>query len=166
MAEEIERKFLIQDDTWRASAVRSKSISQGYLDQSHDISIRVRIVDEENALLTIKSSAVGLRRSEFEYPIPLADARQLLKLCRGVLVKTRHDVPWLGLTWEIDVFEGVNAGLVIAEIELQTQEQPLQLPPWVGREITGEARYYNSQLVQHPFQASTDSLTSPRSGDV
>jgi adenylate cyclase len=152
MPMEIERKFLIRDDGWRDAAVRARHIRQGYLQQGEAASIRIRIVDDDAARLTIKSSAAGLARQEFEYAIPLADAEQLLPLCRGMLiVKTRHEVPWDGLTWEIDVFEAEHAGLIIAEIELQAETQSLRLPPWLGAEVTGNPRYYNNRLAQEPF---------------
>ena len=160
MPMEIERKFLIRDDGWQAAAVRARHIRQGYLQQSEAVSIRIRIVDDDVARLTIKSSAAGLSRQEFEYDIPLADAGQLLPLCQGTLiVKTRHEVPWEGLTWEIDVFEEENAGLIIAEVELEAENQSVRLPPWLGTEITGNPRYYNSRLAAEPFRGSAPSET-------
>ncbi len=150
---EIERKFLVRNDNWRALSIEERHICQAYLSGDGSFSTRIRIVDESQATLTIKSSKAGLRRLEFEYPIPLADAQQLLMLRRGALIlKTRHIVPWQGHTWEIDVFEGDNAGLVIAEIEVDDEKQRFDLPDWIGPEITGQARYYNSSLVEWPFR--------------
>jgi adenylate cyclase len=154
MAMEIERKFQVCNDGWRAAVTRTQHISQGYLDRNQTLSTRIRVVDKTAATLTIKSGRAGLRRLEFEYAIPPDDAEQLLKLRRGALVqKTRHIVPWHGLTWEIDVFEGDNAGLVIAEIELDHETQRFQLPPWLGVEITGQPQYYNSSLSEWPYLA-------------
>jgi adenylate cyclase len=170
MAMEIERKFLVRNDDWRAAVTRSKGICQGYLDRNETLSTRIRVVDKSAATLTIKSSRAGLRRLEFEYAIPHEDAEQLLKLRRGgLVVKTRHIVPWHGLTWEIDVFEGDNAGLVIAEIELDHETQKFKLPPWLGAEITGQPQYYNSTLSERPYCAWAedspgDAGASPRAG--
>ena len=154
MAVEIERKFLVRNDDWRKLAVRTKHICQGYLGREGGLSTRVRIVDNRDAKLTVKSGRASLRRLEFEYPIPLADAEQLLSLRHGELIsKVRHIVPWQGLTWEIDEFQGDNAGLVIAEIELDHETQSLDLPHWTGAEITGQAAYYNSSLAVRDFQS-------------
>ena len=109
-----------------------------------------------SSTLTIKSRKAGLRRLEFEYPIPLPDAETLLGLCQGAKIeKVRHIVPWQALRWEIDVFEGDNSGLVIAEIELPQETQAFDMPTWLGPEITGQERYYNSSLVRRPFRAWT-----------
>ncbi len=154
MAMEIERKFLVRNDDWRQSVTHSRHICQGYLDGNGTLAIRIRILDKSSARLTIKSAEPGIQRSEFEYPIPLADAEQLLELRRGALiVKTRHIVPWQGAEWEIDVFEGKNAGLVIAEIELEDEAAHFERPDWLGDEITEDARYYNASLVERPFTA-------------
>src|SRR5262252_3003265 len=117
-------------------------------------SIRVRILDEHGATLTIKSRPVDLRRLELEYPIPILEAEALLPLRQGSIIeKERHVVPWGDLNWEIDVFAGENAGLIIAEIELRHEHQHVELPDWIGAEVTGQPQYYNSALVQHPFCA-------------
>jgi adenylate cyclase len=125
----------------------------------------VRLIDAAAATLTIKSRKAGLKRLEFEFPIPLADAEALLALRQGAIIeKIRHSVHWHGRCWEIDVFEGENAGLVIAEIELQNEHDRFDLPPWLGAEITGQERYYNSRLVQQPFctwAAETRSSAEP-----
>jgi adenylate cyclase len=152
MAIEIERKFLISRDDWRRLVTETKRIRQGYLGRDDSFSIRIRITDKRHGTLTVKSSQVELSRLEFEYSIPLADAEQLLSQCRGhIIAKVRHLVPWQGLVWEIDLFTGYNAGLIIAEIELASEAQQLDLPGWIGDEITGQKRYSNSWLVDHPF---------------
>jgi adenylate cyclase len=154
MSIEIERKFLVRGDAWRSLTIRHKHMRQGYLGREGGFSTRVRIVDKSQATLTIKSRKAGLRRLEFEYPIPLADAELLLSLRSGAIVeKVRHVVPWQGLEWEVDLFEGANVGLIIAEIELDSETQSFARPAWVGAEITGQARYYNGNLAQQPFSA-------------
>ena len=151
MGQEIERKFLVADDGWRADVERSVAVTQGYLALTDRAVIRVRIVDDATATLTIKSAASGAVRDEFEYAIPLDDARALLALHLGRLIeKRRHIVRIAGARWEIDVFAGDHQGLVLAEIELADAASPIDPPPWLGREVTGEARYYNARL------ASTD----------
>lgn len=156
MAAEIERKFLLAGDQWKAQVRRSRSVRQGYLANGETISVRVRIYDDENAMLTLKSERTGIRRSEFEYPIPKADAEQMLLLAQGIIVaKTRHEVPASGLVWEIDVFEGENEGLVLAEIELDFSEQGFSRPSWLGEEVTEDDRYFNSSLSKLPFRRWT-----------
>jgi adenylate cyclase len=152
MAMEIERKFLVRSDDWRPLVTAKRRLCQGYLSRRGGLSTRIRIIEGASAVLTIKSKT-ALTRAEFEYPIPIDDAEQLLALRQsGLIAKTRHIVPWRALTWEIDVFEGDNTGLVIAEIELESESQQLELPPWIGAEITGQPRYYNSGLADHPFR--------------
>ena len=149
MAIEIERKFLLANDTWRAQVQQSTRIAQGYL--ATDPTVRVRIKGE-TGFLTIKGKSLdGISRSEFEYPIPVADALELLKLCPKVLDKTRHLVEFAGFTWEIDEFHGENAGLIVAELELPAVETPYSRPDWLGEEVTGDVRYYNSRLSQNPY---------------
>jgi len=156
MATEIERKFLVVGDGWRAQAVRSETFRQGYITTGEHSrgSVRVR-VSGQRAWLNLKSATRGISRLEFEYPIPLEDADQILdSLCESPIIdKTRHYVPFAGRTWEVDVFEGENAGLVIAEVELETENASLSLPEWVGNEVTDDLRYYNACLVKHPFSA-------------
>ncbi len=148
---EIERKFLVRDDSWRAAATDATRIRQAYLRTDAEGSVRVRIRDGRPATLTIKSKAVGMARAEFEYEIPTEDAEQLFALRRGVVIeKVRHAVPWGGHTWEVDVFEGVHEGLVIAEIELQSADQQVDLPSWVGADVTGDQAYYNSVMARAP----------------
>jgi adenylate cyclase len=154
MAIEIERKFLLRSDDWRPLVTGCVRLRQAYLAQDGGLSTRIRIVDTNSATLTIKSRKAGLRRLEYEFPIPLADAEALLALRQGASIeKVRHHVPWDGLLWEIDVFEGDNAGLVIAEIELRDERQHFEMPGWIGVEITGQERYYNSRLAKQPFRA-------------
>ena len=154
MPHEIERKFLVANDGWRGGADRDKRLRQAYLAQTDRASIRVRIGDDTTAVLTIKSAVPGLSRLEFEYPVPAADAEVLTTLRQGIeLAKTRYHVPFAGRTWEVDVYSGENEGLVIAEIELENEAARLELPPWVGREVTGEARYYAARLADHPFRS-------------
>jgi adenylate cyclase len=148
---EIERKFLVQDDSWRSDA-QGVLLRQGYLPTQGKGTVRVRVAGEK-AYLTIKGPTEGLVRSEFEYPIPLADATSLLaSLCQGPLIeKYRYRIPVGDLVWEVDEFLGANQGLVVAEVELTSPDQPLNLPAWVGQEVSDDPRYRNSNLVQHPF---------------
>ena len=154
MSFEIERKFLVQGDGWRQSTTRQIRIRQAYLAYDGKTSIRVRIKQEKGATLTIKSREPKLRRLELEYPVPTLEAEALLLLRKGAVIeKVRHEVPAGDRTWEVDVFTGENSGLVIAEIELQHEHDRVELPAWIGREVTGQRRYYNSALAQDPFSA-------------
>ncbi len=155
MALEIERKFLLKDDSWRAAVTSSRRLSQGYLTTLTDgakASVRVRIGGDQ-AYLNIKSMRLGMSRDEFEYPIPIEDAGHMLaNLCSGAVIeKIRHHVHFAGLLWEIDEFLGANQGLVVAEVELNSEDQTFQKPDWVGEEVTEDPRYYNVSLVRHPF---------------
>jgi CYTH domain-containing protein len=149
MGIEIERKFLVAGDTWRdAPAV---AYAQGYLNRDKRRTVRVRIV-ETRAWLTVKGANSGATRAEFEYPIPLADAEALLALCDGPLVrKLRRVVVHAGATWEVDEFQGDNAGLVVAEIELASEDEAFEPPAWLGAEVTHDARYFNSNLAARPY---------------
>lgn len=162
MPYEIERKFLVKDDRWRDGADGGVSIRQAYLCRTPSISLRIRIVGESRATLTVKSATAEIRRLEFEYAIPLADACALIKLREGAVIeKRRHKLPWCGLTFEIDVFEGENEGLVVAEIELPHEDACFEKPAWLGAEITADARYSNVSLATKPFSNwSTSSRTS------
>ncbi|HLK84548.1 MAG TPA: CYTH domain-containing protein [Xanthobacteraceae bacterium] len=154
MAHEIERKFLVKDDRWRHGADGGVSIRQAYLCRTPSISLRIRVADESRATLTVKSPEAQIRRLEFEYPIPLADAYALIALREGAIVeKRRHRLPWRGLTFEIDVFQGENQGLVIAEIELPHESACFEKPAWLGAEITADARYSNASLAARPFSS-------------
>jgi adenylate cyclase len=152
MSFEIERKFLVASDSWRNSAIRQIKIRQAYLDSNAKVSIRVRIKDDSSATLTLKSRSPKLRRREFEYVIPTLDAEELISLRRShIIEKVRYIVLGDNLNWEVDVFSGENLGLVTAEIELLDENQKITLPPWIGSEITGQVRYYNGTLAQHPY---------------
>jgi adenylate cyclase len=160
MSFEIERKFLVRSDDWRKLATSRSQIRQAYLDKNPKVSIRVRIRDNERATLSLKSSSSSLRRLELEYSIPTLEAEALMPLRHGnVVEKTRHIVPYAGaedsagakLAWEVDEFSGANSGLLIAEIELPREDYPVELPPWVGPEVTGQGQYYNGSLAMHPF---------------
>jgi adenylate cyclase len=156
MAIEIERKFLVTGEGWKPHVINRKRLRQAYLARQGKTSIRVRVVDEVSATLTVKSRGARTSRLELEYPIPVADGLTLLDFRDGdLLSKVRHQVRYGDLTWEIDVFDGENAGLVIAEVELTHESQAIALPPWVGREITHDERYYNSRLVHHPYTSFT-----------
>ena len=149
MGIEIERKFLVVGDAWRATP--ALPYAQGYLNRDKQRTVRVRVV-RDAAWLTIKGASVGATRAEFEYPIPLADAQQLLALCDGPVVrKTRRVVEHAGARWEIDEFEGDNAGLVVAEIELPSEDAPFERPDWLGAEVTHDPRYFNSSLATAPY---------------
>lgn len=151
MGQEIERKFLITGQAWRAIAT-STLYRQGYLPTQDQRTVRIRIAGEQG-YLTLKGPAVGIVRPEFEYPIPLADAADMLEqLCEPPLIeKIRHQVPIGDLVWEIDEFLGANAGLVVAEVELPAADYPLSLPDWIGAEVTADPRYLNANLVKTPF---------------
>ena len=151
MAQEIERKFRVANDDWRAMASSSSSLKQGYLSSSAEATVRVRLEDNLGTL-TIKSKTKGITRNEFEYAIPAQEAEELLIICSGPLIeKTRYRIPQENNTWEIDVFEGDNAGLIIAEIELTSDEDYFAKPQWLGEEVSGDSRYYNSNLATHPY---------------
>ena len=149
MAIEIERKFLVQGQAWRTGA--GVLLCQGYLNRDKARTVRVRIAGDA-AFLTVKGQSVGATRLEFEYPVPVADARALLALCDGPWVeKTRYRVVYQGTTWEVDEFAGANAGLVVAEVELAHEDQPFARPNWLGEEVTHDTRYFNSNLASHPY---------------
>ncbi|RAM49612.1 MAG: adenylate cyclase [Hapalosiphonaceae cyanobacterium JJU2] len=155
MAKEIERKFLVKGDNWRKLAEGSV-YCQGYIATQKEATVRVRIVGNQG-YLTIKSPSVKYSRSEFEYPIPIEDAQEMLdKLCdRPIIEKTRYKIEYSGLIWEIDEFEGVNKGLILAEVELSEETQQIELPPWIGEEVSEDPKYFNSNLVKNPFSQWT-----------
>jgi adenylate cyclase len=153
MGIEIERKFLVAGDGWRAAATASTRFSQGYLSRDPARTVRVRVAGEA-AFLTIKGATHGATRAEFEYAVPLADAQQLLAMCDGPVVeKVRHLCPHEGMTWEVDEFLGANAGLVLAEVELACEDQVFARPAWLGAEVTGDGRYVNANLAVKPFKS-------------
>jgi CYTH domain-containing protein len=151
MAIEIERKFLVRSDDWRHSASGAR-FRQGYLSTVHERTVRVRVI-ADTGYLTVKGATLGAARPEFEYVIPVDDAQAMLdRLClRPLIEKTRYTLEYQGLVWEIDEFEGENTGLVVAEVELESEDQHISLPGWVGEEVTGDPRYYNSSLVANPY---------------
>jgi adenylate cyclase len=147
---EIERKFLVTGTQWRQPD--AQRLSQGYLSRDKQRTVRVRIAGAQ-AFLTIKGETRGATRAEFEYEIPVAEAEQLLAMCEGPLVeKFRHVVEHAGHTWEVDEFLGDNQGLVVAEIELASEQEAFDKPAWVGREVTDDPRYYNANLAANPFR--------------
>jgi len=176
---EIERKFLVSDDSWRALTTHSQRLVQGYLtgrnpglpevmdgrdglaesmggrDRPQTVvgacSVRVR-VGGDAAWLNIKSAVAGVERAEYEYAIPRADAEQMLaRFCPAVVEKIRHHVPHAGRTFEVDEFEGANAGLIVAELELEAVDTPFERPAWLGREVSERRRYYNLHLLDYPY---------------
>lgn len=153
MAQEIERKFLVVGDAWQQQVVSSTRIVQGYLAQTDVLTLRVRIRDDA-AYLTIKGRSSGVARSEYEYPIPVADAEGLLaEMAQGpVIEKVRHVIPVDAHTWELDVFHGDNEGLVMAEVELSDAQESFTMPSWAGLEVSDDPRYYNASLSRNPFR--------------
>lgn len=152
MALEIERKFLVTGGGWKAAIKRSRHLVQFYLTRDGRSSVRIRIEDGNRALLTVKSATSGLSRHEFEYLIPVEDAAAMRHLAEGAVIdKVRHVVADGGHDWEVDVFAGDNLGLVVAEVELSAADQQVEMPPWIGTEVTHDRRYYNASLVLRPF---------------
>ena len=155
MPVEIERKFLVTSDAWREGA-RPVKIVQGYLCRDPERVVRVRQRGDE-AFMTIKGRASGISRTEIEFPISLTHARELFPLCLAPLIeKTRHIVNHAGHTWEVDEFHGENDGLIVAEIELDSEDTGFALPPWAGAEVSMDHRYANSSLSEHPFRKWTE----------
>ncbi|HYN78647.1 MAG TPA: CYTH domain-containing protein [Lamprocystis sp. (in: g-proteobacteria)] len=152
MALEIERKFLVKDDRWRLAVEQQWNIVQGYLATTGTLTLRVRVRDDD-AYLTIKGPPHGITRSEFEYQIPLEDAQAMLHelAIMPVVSKIRHQVRHADHLWEVDQFNGANAGLVLAEIELDRADERFALPHWAGAEVTADPRYSNANLARHPF---------------
>ena len=151
MAKEIERKFLVIGDDWRQLA-KGTHYRQGYLNSAKERTVRIRTIDDK-AYLTVKGPTVGVTRQEYEYEIPHADCVQMLEHLaeKPIIEKTRYKIPFAGLTWEIDEFFGVNAGLIVAEVELASESQAFEKPAWVGEEISSDPRYFNSNLVKNPY---------------
>jgi adenylate cyclase len=152
MGHEIERKFLVRGDAWRVDATRC-AYRQGFLSTEPERTVRVRVAGDR-AWLTIKGISVGARRDEYEYEIPRDDASRLLDtLCKRPLIeKVRHTLLVGDHSWEVDVFEGDNAGLVVAEVELSAEDEAFERPVWLGDEVTDDPRYFNSNLVGHPYK--------------
>jgi len=152
MGVEIERKYLVEGDSWRGQIVSATRIVQGYLARG-DVTVRARIRGDR-AYLTVKGRSQGIARSEFEYEIPVADAETMLaELADGPVVeKTRNLVEVGGHTWELDVFAGENSGLVMAEVEVPSADTEFPLPEWAGQEVSDDPRYYNVNLAQNPYR--------------
>jgi adenylate cyclase len=151
MGKEIERKFLVKADGWRFLA-KGTSYRQGYLSSAKERTVRIRTIGDK-AFLTIKGLTVGATRAEYEYEIPLADCNAMLDTLaeKPIIDKKRYTIPFNGFTWEIDEFFGDNAGLIVAEVEIESEGQSFQKPEWVGEEVTGDPRYFNSSLVKNPY---------------
>ncbi len=150
MALEIERKYLLVSDEWRSQGL-GKMIRQGYLSREPERTVRVRICDEQ-AYMTVKGRAHGITRVEIEFAISLDHANELMSLCLQPLIeKTRYEIWHAGMKWEVDEFHGANAGLIVAEIELPSEETTFEKPVWCGKEVSQDFRYANSYLSQHPF---------------
>lgn len=153
MATEIERKFLVKNDNWRDRAESGSALMQGYIANNATATVRVRLKGEQ-AFLTVKGRAEGITRSEFEYPIPPADARAMLAelAVSAPIEKVRFRVREGDHVWDLDVFGGENAGLVMAEVELAAEDECFTMPDWAGEEVTGDPRYYNVNLARNPFR--------------
>ncbi len=148
MGIEIERKYLVAGDGWRDLVRTTQQLRQGYLTAGSGVTVRIRSVDDRTGYLTIKSGGSALARAEFEYEIPISDARQMLGYSRGAQIeKIRYSLDLTGGDWVIDEFQGRHTGLMIAEVELQSPTGALDLPDWIGDEVTGDPQYYNSSLA-------------------
>ena len=151
MGREIERKFLVKSEAWRTLVTSADTVRQGYLSASGDVTVRIRTVNDARGLLTIKSGGLAIERAEYEYDIPIGDARELLTRCLGHLIeKRRHHLALPGGEWVVDEFFGHHAGLILLEVELPSADSSIDLPDWVGEEVTGRAQYYNSTLAALP----------------
>lgn len=155
MATETERKFLVKGSSWRQVAT-CKLLKQGYIADDSRVAVRVRIAGDDG-FLTIKGAKSGMSRLEYEYPIPIADADEMLaQLChQPIIEKTRYTLDHAGLEWIVDEFAGENAGLLVAEVELEREDQPVSLPEWAGEEVTDDPRYLNVNLVKYPYRSWT-----------
>jgi len=153
MGVEIERKYTLKNDNWRNNVSYNERMVQGYLAGNDRASVRIRIIGDK-ANLNIKSATLGIYRQEYEYELPLADAEKMLNdLCeKPVIDKVRHYVMFDNKKWEIDEFSGENQGLIVAEIELESEEEKITLPDWADKEVSGDPRYYNVSLVKHPYK--------------
>lgn len=151
MSKEIERKFLVKGDAWRALA-NGTTYRQGYLNSAKERTVRVRTA-EDKAFLTIKGLTLGATRAEYEYAIPFDEGKAMLDALaeKPLIEKKRYKIPAGDLTWEIDEFLGDNAGLIVAEVELKSEDQAFDRPAWLGDEVTGDTRYYNANLIKKPF---------------
>ncbi|MCW8904276.1 CYTH domain-containing protein [Sedimenticola sp.] len=152
MALEIERKYLVINDKWKENILSESVLKQGYIANQPNATVRIRIASEV-AYLNIKSATTGITRAEFEYQIPLPDAEQILEQVaeHPFIDKTRYKVQWGSHVWDLDLFAGENQGLIMAEVELNSEDESFELPPWAGKEVSGDPRYYNASLVKHPY---------------
>ncbi|WP_435685969.1 CYTH domain-containing protein [Sedimenticola selenatireducens] len=152
MALEIERKYLVINDKWKENILSESVLKQGYIANQPNATVRVRIAGEV-AYLNIKSATTGITRAEFEYQIPRSDAEQILEQVaeHPFIDKTRYKVQWGSHVWDLDLFAGENQGLIMAEVELNSEDESFELPPWAGKEVSGDPRYYNASLVKHPY---------------
>lgn len=151
MGTEIERKFLLKNEGWRSVVTSKTTIKQGYLNSKKERTVRIRVRGEKG-YLTIKGKSINATRQEFEYEIPISDAESMLLLCeKPIIEKVRSLITVKNKTWEIDEFEGENKGLIVAEIELKTEKEIFTIPPWIGKEVTLDSRYFNSNLISHPY---------------
>ena len=152
MAVEIERKYLVVNDKWKPFVESEAAMKQGYLATVANASIRVRVA-KGRAYLNIKSATVGIRRAEYEYEIPLQDGEEMLaNLTSGsVIDKVRYKVRCGDHVWDLDLFHGDNSGLMVAEVELDSEDETFEMPQWAGEEVSGDVKYYNSSLVKHPY---------------
>ena len=151
MAKGIERKFLVKGDAWRSLA-KGTQYRQGYLSSVKERTVRIRTVGDK-AFLTVKGLTIGATRAEYEYEIPMADCNAMLDTLaeKPIIDKKRYKIPYEGLTWEIDEFFGENQGLIVAEVELKSEDQQFKKPEWVGQEVTGDPRYFNANLISNPY---------------
>lgn len=153
MGKEIERKFLVSGTKWKELA-KGITYRQGYLSTVKERTVRVRTIGE-NGYLTIKGISVGATRSEFEYEIPVSDANFILaNLCeKPIIEKKRYKIEFNNFVWEVDEFYGDNKGLIVAEIELTAENEKFDLPDWIGKEVTDDSKYFNSNLIKNPFKS-------------
>jgi|SRR6516225_6895699 CYTH domain-containing protein len=151
MGKEIERKYLVKGDSWRAGA-HGKRYRQGYLSTVKERTVRARVAGDQG-FITIKGLTIGDSRPEYEYEIPLSDANEILDHLaeKPIIEKTRYRIPQGDITWEVDEFEGENKGLIVAEVELKDEKQKVDLPDWIGPEVSNDPRYFNANLVKHPY---------------
>ncbi|OOZ37385.1 CYTH domain-containing protein [Solemya velesiana gill symbiont] len=154
MATEIERKYLVKNDAWKDSVISESRIKQGYLANQPSMTVRVRVA-KGTAFLTVKGSTEGISRAEFEYEIPVPDAEEMLKLNsdQPYIDKTRYKVKCGEHVWDLDVFEGDNSGLIMAEVELDSEDEGFEMPDWAGEEVSGDLRYYNANLINNPYRS-------------
>jgi adenylate cyclase len=160
MGLEIERKFLVVNDSWKTSVESESRLIQGYLSTESNATIRVR-VKGDRAFLTIKGTTTGIKRSEYEYEIPVEDAKELLQnnTQGAVISKERYKVRCGEHLWDLDIFHGDNEGLMMAEVELSTEDEQFEMPDWAGMEVSDDARYYNANLVENPYRRWSEVLS-------